>query len=38
LIYGLFTSIVENHSKLLLKVALEDQGEQRAAVLQVCYV
>ncbi|XP_018007858.1 importin-13 isoform X1 [Hyalella azteca] len=35
LIYGLFTSIVENHSKLLLKVALEDQGEQRAAVLQL---
>ena len=35
LIYGLFTTIVENHSRLLLKFALEDQDEKRAAVLQL---
>lgn len=35
LVYSLFTSIVENHSRLLLNVALEDQGEKRGAVLQL---
>ena len=35
LVYGLYSSIIENHSRLLLDVALKDQGEKRAAVLQL---